>query len=407
MTAAADNAAQAAARVDRFAVDVPQAVLDDLRDRLARTRWADEVDNDDWRYGANGAVLRELADYWLHGYDWRAREAEMNRLAQFRTTIDQVPVHFVHERGKGPAPIPLLLNHGWPWTFWDFRKVIGPLTDPAAYGGDPADAFDVIAPSLPGYGFSTPLRTPGHNFWTTADLWAQLMTRLGYDRFATQGGDWGAFVSSQLGHKYADRLIGLHIHLLAPLDTFSGGKPASADYAPEEQPWLKRNRAFAAQEMGYFELQRTKPQTLAWGLEDSPVGLLAWLVEKRRTWSDCAGDVFRRFSRDDLLDTATLYWATRSFGSAARYYYEAAHNPWTPSHDRSPRVEAPTAVAVFPREVLLLPRAWAERTYDLRRWTPMPAGGHFAPMEEPEALVADIRAFFRTLRNSHAPTRRG
>jgi pimeloyl-ACP methyl ester carboxylesterase len=389
---------EAQSSVDRFTIDVPQSVLDDLRDRLVRTRWADEFANEDWRYGASGAVLRELVDFWLDGYDWRAREAQMNQLAHFRTTLDDIPIHFVRELGKGPAPIPLILNHGWPWTFWDFHKVIGPLADPGSHGGDPADAFDVIAPSLPGYGFSTPLRTPGVNFWTTADLWTKLMTRLGYERFATQGADWGAFVSSQLGHKYADRVIGLHIQLLAPLDTFSGGKPASSDYADEELAWLKRNRAFARSEMGYFELQRTKPQTIAWALDDSPLGLLAWIVEKRRRWSDCGGDVYRRFSREDLIDTVMLYWVGRSFGTSARYYYEAAHNPWTPAHDRSPRVEAPTAVAVFPQEVMLLPRRWAERNHNLRRWTPMPSGGHFGPMEEPEALVADIRAFFRTLR---------
>lgn len=384
--------------MEHFTIDVPQEALDDLRYRLEHTRWADDFANDDWRYGTEGKYLRELADYWLNGYDWRAREAAMNQFTHWRTAIDGVPVHFIREPGKGPAPMPLLLNHGWPWTFWDFRKIIGPLSDPASYGGDPADAFDVIVPSLPGYGFSTPLTTPAQNFWTTADLWAKLMTELGYARFASQGADWGAFISSQLGHKYADRLIGLHIQLLAPLDTFSGGKPSSSDYSDEEQPWLKRNRAFAGSEMGYFELQRTKPQTIAWALEDSPVGLLAWILEKRRRWSDCGGDVERRFTKDDLLDTVMLYWITRSFGTSARYYYEAAHNPWTPAHDRSPRVEAPTAVAVFPQEVMLLPRTWAERHHNLQRWTKMPAGGHFGPMEEPEALIQDIRAFFRTLR---------
>jgi pimeloyl-ACP methyl ester carboxylesterase len=224
------------------------------------------------------------------------------------------------------------------------------------------------------------------------------MTTLGHERFATQGADWGAFVSSQLGHKYADRLIGLHIQLLTPLDSFTGGKPHSSDYAEDEQDWLRRNRSFAANEMGYFELQRTKPQTIAWALEDSPLGLLAWIVEKRRRWSDCDGDVLSRFTRDELIDTVMLYWVTQTFGTSARYYYEAAHNPWQPAHDRSPRVEAPTAVAIFPQEVMLLPRIWAERNHDLRRWTLMPAGGHFGPMEEPVALVEDIRAFFRTLR---------
>jgi pimeloyl-ACP methyl ester carboxylesterase len=384
--------------LERFTIETPVATLDDLRERLERTRWAGEFANDDWRYGTNGAYLRELVGYWQDGYDWRAREVEMNRFAHWRTVINGVPVHFIREAGKGPAPMPILLNHGWPWTFWDFRKVILPLADPAAFGGDPADAFDVIV-SLPGFGFSTPLTVPGINFSTTADLWVKLMTeRLGYARFASHGGDWGAFVSTQLGHKYADRLIGIHLELLAPLDTFAGGKPGSQDYAEDEQDWLKRNRAFAASEMGYFELQRTKPQTIAWALDDSPVGLLAWIVEKRRRWSDCSGDVERRFSKDDLLDTVMLYWVTRSFGTSARYYYEAAHVPWTPAHGRSPRVEAPTAVAIFPHEVMRLPRRWAERHHNLQRWTLMSAGGHFGPMEEPAALIDDIRAFFRTLR---------
>jgi pimeloyl-ACP methyl ester carboxylesterase len=384
--------------MERFRIEVAEHVLDDLRERLRRTRWAEEFANDDWRYGANGPYLRELAEYWRDGYDWRSREALINRLDHWKTEIDGVPVHFVREQGRGPAPIPIILNHGWPWTFWDFQKLIGPLADPAAHGGDPADAFDVIVPSLPGYGFSSPLTVPGTNFWTTADLWAKLMDRLGYDRFAAQGGDWGVLVASQLGHKYADRLIGLHIQLLMPLDTFTGGKVPGDDFSEEEKPWRERNRRFAAEQMGYFHLQRTKPQTIAWAMDDSPIGLLAWIVEKRRQWSDCGGEVERRFSKDDLLDTVMIYWVTRTFGSAARFYYEAAHNPWTPCHDHWPRVPVPTGVAVFPNEVMLQPRRWAERHYDLRQWNTMPAGGHFGPMEEPAALAEDIRALFRPLR---------
>lgn len=389
--------------IEPFRIDVPQGVLDDLTDRLARTRWTSDFANDRWTYGANAAYLRELTEHWRERYDWRAREAMMNALPQFRTVIDDVPVHFVHVRGKREAgraaPMPLILNHGWPWSFWDFHKVIGPLSDPAAHGGDPADAFDVIVPSLPGYGFSTPLARTGVNFWTTADLWVELMARLGYRRFATQGGDWGAFVSAQLGHKHADKVIGVHIHTPAPLDFMTAMRPPDpTDFAPDEAALLAKSAHMMAEEVGYFMLQRSKPQTPAVALNDSPAGLLAWIVEKRRSWSDSHGDVESRFTRDELIDTAMLYWVTESYHTSARYYYEAAHNPWRPSHDRMPVVEAPVAVPILPAELTVPARKWAERYYNLKRWSVLPEGGHFAPMEVPELLVDDIRAFFRELR---------
>jgi pimeloyl-ACP methyl ester carboxylesterase len=382
-----------------YLVEIPQNVLDDLSLRLANARWVDDFANDDWRYGANVAYLKELVDHWRHRYDWRRTEARINALPNFRTEIDGVPIHYIHVRGNGPAPLPLMLNHGWPWTFWDYQKLIGPLSDPASHGGDPADAFEVIAPSLPGFGFSSPLTKTGANFWTTADLWVSLMAELGHDRFATQGADWGALVSAQLGHKYAARLIGLHVQLLSPLGFFTGERgSAPEDFAPEEQHYQARNARFGTQESGYMHLQSTKPQTPSVALNDSPIGLLAWIVEKRRTWSDCHGDVETRFSKDDLIDTVMIYWLTGTFATSARYYYEARNSPWQPSHDRMPRVEAPTAVAVFPSEVVLHARAWAERTYNVKRWTVMPAGGHFGPMEEPALLIDDLRAFFRCYR---------
>ena len=382
-----------------FSVAVTDETLNDLQFRLDNARWAQDFANDGWAYGTNGAYLRELADHWRTRYHWRLHERAINAVAQFRTVIDEVPIHFQHVRGKGVDPIPLMLNHGWPWTFWDYHKLIGPLTDPAAHGLDPADSFDVIVPSLPGFGFSTPLTTPGVNFTTTADLWIKLMDRLGYRKFATHGGDWGAIISAQLGHKYADRLIGVHITLMAALDLFTGGGAAPEDYADGEQDWAQRNREFFLNEAGYFGMQTTKPQTVAFALNDSPIGLLSWILEKRRSWSDSAGDVERRFSKDDLITTAMIYWLTQSYGTSARYYYEAAHRPWRPSHGRTPVVEAPTGVAVFLREVILQPRRWAERYYNLRRWTVYPSGGHFAPMEEPAVLARDIGAFFKTLRN--------
>jgi len=381
-----------------FTIEVPQADLDDLHRRLAATRWTQDFANEDWRYGANVDYLQALVDYWLQEYDWRAREALMNGFAHFRTEVDGVPVHYIHERGVGDAPLPLMLNHGWPWTFWDFHKIIGPLTDPAAHGGDPADAFDVVVPSLPGYGFSTPLQKTGINFWNTADLWVALMAQLGYPRFASQGGDWGSFVSAQLGHKYADRVIGVHLHTPSPLDFLSGGGYGRDSFTEAEKVHLPRMLEFAREGMGYMALQTTRPQTPAVGLNDSPAGLLAWIVEKRRSWSDCGGDIERRFSKDELIDTVMLYWVTQSYASSARYYYEGKHNPWQPDHERSPCVEAPVALAILPGELTYPPRAWAERYYNLQRWTEFPAGGHFAAMEEPELLVADIRAFFRELR---------
>ena len=382
-----------------FTISVPDATLEDLRARLARTRFPRDFGNSNWEYGTNTAYLKELVEYWHTKYDWRKHEREMNSYANYKTEIDGIPIHFIHEPGKGPNPIPLILTHGWPWTFWDLHKVIRPLTDPAAFGGDPRESFDVVVPSLPGYGFSTPLTTTGINYWKTADLWVKLMQDvLGYKRFAAAGGDWGAIVTAQLGHKYADRLIGIHMHLLVSLGFFTGGGPKPEDFGPGEEGWLERNRNFMENESGYMRLQCTKPQTVAAALNDSPAGLASWIVEKRRTWSDCGGDVEKRFSKDDLCTTCTLYWITESYGTSARYYYEAAHNLWTPSHDRMPVVEAPTGAAVFLKEVMLMPRKWAERYYNLKRWTVMPSGGHFAPMEEPRLLVDDLRAFFRMLR---------
>lgn len=324
----------------------------------------------------------------------------MNALPNFRTRIDDIPIHFIHVRGKGPDPMPLILSHGWPWTFWDLHKVIGPLSDPAAHGGDPADAFDVVVPSLPGYGFSSPLTTPGVNAWRTADLWNTLMREiLGYDRYAAQGGDWGAILTAQMGHKYAAHLHGIHITLTLPLGFPAVPLPARDAYATDEVHWYDRSQAFFTDGSGYSAIQGSRPQTLAYGMHDSPVALCAWILEKRRAWSQCDGDVTRAFSFDDLCTTMTLYWATETFVTSARYYYEFFHQPWPAVHERRPVVGAPTAIAVFPGELFMVPRAWAEDYYRLERWTVMGHGGHFAPMEAPETLVEDIRASFRPHRD--------
>ena len=384
---------------ERFTVAIPDAALADLKDRLARTRFPGDFGNPNWEYGTNTAYLKELVEYWRTQYDWRKVERQINSYANYKTEIDGVPIHFIHEPGKGPNPIPLILTHGWPWTFWDLHKVIRPLADPASYGDDPKDAFDIVVPSLPGYGFSTPLTKTGVNYWTTADLWVKLMQDvLGYKKFAAEGGDWGAIITEQLGHKHADKLIGIYLHLLIQLTLFGEGGPKPEDFGPGEEGWAERGKHFFEEESGYSAIQMTKPQTVASALNDSPAGLAAWLVEKRRTWSDCGGDIEKRFSKDDLCTTATIYWLTESYGTSARYYYEAVHNPWKPSHNRTPIVEAPTGAGVFLKEVFLMPRKWAERYLNLKRWTIMPSGGHFAPMEEPQVLIDDIRAFFRTLR---------
>jgi pimeloyl-ACP methyl ester carboxylesterase len=385
--------------IEPFSIAIDESQLVDLRQRLDRTRFADDFANDNWEYGTNGAYLRELVAYWREHYDWRTHERAMNAWPHFRTVIDEVPIHFMHIRGKGPKPIPLILSHGWPWTFWDFHKVIGPLSDPAAHGGDARDAFDVVVPSLPGYGFSSPLRKTGLNFTTTADLWAALMAGLGYERFATHGGDWGAFVCAQLGHKYANRLYGTHFTIMTPLDLFTGGSVPIEDYAPHERARGERTRQFMASGISHLALQSSTPQSVATAFNDSPAGLCSWLVEKRRAWSDCGGNVESRFSKDDLLTLVSIYWFTQSYNTSARYYYEALHRPWQPSHARSPVVEAPVGVAVFANEVVIQPRRWAERYYNLRRWSEFPKGGHFAAMEEPQAVIEDVRAFYRELRH--------
>jgi pimeloyl-ACP methyl ester carboxylesterase len=386
--------ASSAETVTPFRVDIAEAELADLRDRLRRTRWPREVgDNSDWQAGANLAYMRELVAYWLDGYDWRAQERAINAFPQFRTEIDGYPIHFIHVRGKGPNPTPLVINHGWPWTFWDMRKIVGPLSDPAAHGGDPADAFDVVAPSLPGFAFSSPVTASVTNFYTAADLWVKLMARLGYERFATQGGDIGAMVSAQLGHKYPDRVIGAHLHLLIPT---KAPYPEAADYAPEELVFAQRTQGFMAEGSGYMQIQRTRPQTIAFAMNDSPAGLAAWLVEKRRAWADVRGDLESVFSKDDLITTVMLYWLTETYVSSARHYYDGGKHDHV--HDRLPVVEAPTGILQFKGDVILQPRKWAERYYNLQRWNVAETGGHFAPMEAPEVLVDDIRAFFRPLR---------
>ena len=382
-----------------FTIAVPDSVLEDLQQRLDRTRWPRDPGNDDWRYGTNRAWLQDLVAYWRDGYDWRVHEAEMNRFEHFRVVLDDVPIHFIRRRGEGPAPIPIILTHGWPWTFWDFAGVIDALADPAAHGGDPADAFDVIVASLPGYGFSVPLERTGVTVRTTAALWVRLMREvLGYDRFAAHGGDWGASVTAQLGHEFPEHLIGVHLSLpvLLRVSYYSG--LSAEDYAPEEAGWFEKMQTRMATAASHVAVHTADPQTLAYALNDSPVGLAAWILERRRAWSDHTGDVYDALSRDFLLTNVTLYWVTESIGSTMRYYWENWRQSVRVVHDRIPAIEAPTGMAVFPNDLVFVPRRLAEEYTNLVHWTVMPRGGHFAAAEEPDLIVEDLRAMFRALR---------
>jgi pimeloyl-ACP methyl ester carboxylesterase len=383
--------------MERLELHVTDSELADLHRRLARTRWPPVIGADDWVPGTPVSWLRDLLGHWREGFDWRAQEERINALPHFRVPIDDVPIHFMHVPGRGPDPMPLVLTHGWPWTFWDFHKVIGPLSDPAAHGGDPADAFHVVVPSLPGFTFSTPLPRPV-GLAETARLWTKLMRDvLGYERFAAQGGDWGALVSAHLGHIAPEVVIGVHLSL-ANLPTVNWRDLGREDFAPEEQPLWDRMQEAKKHVTSHIAVHSFDPQTLAIGLSDSPAGLAAWLIERRRNWSDCGGDVERRFSRDELLTTVMLYWITNSVAGSVRFYQASRGAGWRIEASELPFVRAPTAIAVFPGDVVFIPRALAARHADLRRWTLMPAGGHFAPAEEPAALVEDVRAFFRTLR---------
>ena len=381
--------------IEKFTIAVPDAVLTDLARRLDNTRWPDEIPDSGWEGGANLAYMKALAAYWRDGYDWRRQEAALNALPHYRAAIDGLNIHFVHQRGKGPKPLPLIITHGWPGSFVEMVRLLPLLTDPAAHGASAEDAFDVVIPSLPGYGFSDHPREPGMNQSRIAALWARLMTALGYERFAAQGGDWGAAVSSALGLDHAERMIGIHLNFIAGRFLLGGtlNEPQQDAMARE---YLGELRAWWDMEGGYNHQQATKPQTLSFGLNDSPVGLAAWIIEKFWRWSDCDGDPGRVISRDELLTNVMIYWVTEAIHSSMRLYYESRERPLRLSPGN--RVTPPVAIALFPKEIPMPPRALAERGYNITRWTEMPKGGHFAAMEQPELLARDIREFFRPLR---------
>ncbi len=382
-----------------FRIDIPEAQLTALRARLGRTRWPREIgDNALWQDGVSLAWMRETVAYWLEGYDWRAQERAINALPQFLTEIDGVPIHFVHVHGKGPSPAPLILSHGWPETFWDLREIIGPLTDPAAHGGDAADAFDVVIPSLPGFTFSSPLTTPGMNHVVTADLWAKLMTELGYGRFGAQGGDLGALVAAQLGHRHGGRVTGLHLHaILSAQAPYLVTHGELTGYGAGEEDWAARNLRHLRDRAAWLYVQRTRPQSAAFALQNSPVGLAAWLIDARRMLSQSEDGVDGIFSRDELLTNVMLYWLTDTFATSAGHFYNARPDRSGLVPATTPVVGVPTAVIQFERDAMLAPRRWAEAHFNLQRWTMSPEGGRFAALQAPKILVEDLRAFFRPL----------
>ena len=376
-----------------FTISLRPAVLDDLRERLENTRWPDEPAGAGWDYGASLGYMRRLMDYWHEDFDWPAQERALNAFPHFLAQIDEQPIHFIHVRGRGPNPMPIVVTHGWPSSFVEMLKLIPLLADPGAHGGDPADAFDVVVPSLPGFAFSQ--SRPGPGAVRAHVLWHRLMVDgLGYSRFAAQGGDVGARVTSALGRNYPDALIGLH--LSTPDLVWPEPMPPESELTEAEKDYLERVKGWQEAEGGYRHIQATRPQTLAYGLNNSPAGLAAWIVEKWRAWSDCGGDLDNSFTEDELLTNITLYWATQTINSSMRYYYDRRHHPEPAQLSLVPRIQTPTAVAVFPSEPELhVPREWAERSYNIQRWTAMPRGGHFAALDQPELLAADIRAFFK------------
>ena len=378
-----------------FTLRMPDADLADLRERLARTRLPDQAPGEPWDYGTDVAYLRGLIEYWRTGFDWRAEEAALNAFQQFRVPIDGIDLHYLHVAGVGPNPMPLLLLHGWPGSVFEFLDIIPRLTDPARFGGDARDAFSVVAPSLPGYGLSFRPGQKRYGVPEMADCVATLMHEvLGFSRFGAQGGDWGAAVTSRLAYAYPDRMIGIHINLM-----MAAGRDPTAFQNPteEEKRYLAELSHWTREETGYSWIQGTRPQTLAFALTDSPAGLAAWIVEKFRAWSDCDGDVERAISRDRMLADISLYWFTGAIGSSFWPYYARLHgSAILPAGDA---ITVPTGYAQFPREILKPPRKTAERVFkDIRRWSVMEKGGHFAALEQPESLAREVRAFFRELR---------
>jgi microsomal epoxide hydrolase len=374
--------------IETFQIAVEQAVLDDLGRRLRQTRYPDQIAESGWDYGADLTPVRRVVEYWRDDYDWRKHEAALNAFDHFRTRIDGQSIHFLHARSTHANALPLLISHGWPGSIVEFLEVIRPLTQPEQHGGDPADAFHVVCPSLPGYGFSEVTRTRGWDARRIAEAFSVLMARLGYDRYGAQGGDWGSVITSELGALDADHVCGIHLNM--PL----AFPDPSIELTAEEKAIVAEMEQWDRDEAGYQKIQGTKPQTLGFGLTDSPAGLAAWITEKFRAWSDCGGDIESVFTLDQLLTNITIYWVTATITSSTRLYYETFKGGRLALLEG--RISVPTGVARFPKEIMRFPRKWVENHYNVTHWTTMPRGGHFAAMEQPQLFIDDVRAFFRT-----------
>ena len=380
-----------------FEIDISDAAISDLQRRLATTRMPDQIADTTWEYGTDSSYLAELLNYWQNDFDWRKQESELNEFDQFKTEIDGLDMHFIHQRSENPDAIPLMIVHGWPGSVAEFSKIVGPLTDPVAHGGDITDSYHVIAPSLPGFGFSERPSEPGYSPEKMAHILAGLMQRLGYEQYAIAGGDWGAIINRHLANNYPERLIGLHSNMVL------AGPPADAahrDDVPETISSLRTARtAYMLNEVGYQRIQGTKPQSLGYGLNDSPAGLAAWIVEKFHGWSDMPqgadGDLDDYFTKDELLTNIAIYWFTETITSSARIYYE---NSKTPVAKPIEYIDVPTGVALYPAEIFITPRSWVAAAYDLRHYSLMEKGGHFAALEQTESYLNELNTFFRLLR---------
>jgi epoxide hydrolase len=376
--------------VSPFRIAVPDAVLTDLKSRLRNTRWPEAELVDDWSQGAPLKWIKDVCGYWAEQYDWRKREAALNRFAQFTTDIDGLGIHFIHARSPHPQAMPLIITHGWPGSVVEFHKVIEPLVDPVAHGGNAADAFHVVCPSLPGFGFSAKPTATGWGVGRIAQSWAVLMDRLGYARYGAQGGDWGSAVTTALGALDADHCAGIHITLAMGTRPNVEGAPT-----PEETRALEGIKYYADWDSGYSKQQSTRPQTLGYALTDSPSGQAAWILEKFWAWTDCDGHPENIFTRDELLDNVMLYWVTATATSSARLYWES----FGPKRRPAVTVKVPTGVAVFPKEIVTPARKWMEASYtNITHWSEMPKGGHFAAFEQPDLFVREVRDYFRKLR---------
>lgn len=385
------------APITPFEIAIPQSAIDDLKRRLSATRMPDQLAGTSWEYGTDSSYLAELLDYWQNDFDWRQQESELNQFDQYKTEIDGLAMHFIHQRSENPDAIPLMIVHGWPGSVAEFTKIIGPLTDPTAHGGSAADSYHVIAPSLPGFGFSERPNEPGYSPERIAHILAGLMERLGYERYAIAGGDWGAIINRYLANNYPERLIGLHSNMVL------AGPPADEsqreDITEAERALRDARTSYMQNEVGYQQIQRTKPQSLGYGLNDSPAGLAAWIVEKFHGWSDMPqgadGYLDNNFTKDELLTNIAIYWFTETITSSTRIYYESSK---TPVQNPIGYIDVPTGVAIYPAEIYITPRSWVAAAYDLRHYAMMERGGHFAALEQPESYIGELNTFFRLLR---------